>query len=47
VIEGVIEGIPDCGTFFSTAQITPEGEIARYVAFYSATRIPRLQSQPN
>ncbi len=39
-VEGVIEGIPDGGTFFSTAQITPEGEIARYVAFYSATRIP-------
>jgi hypothetical protein len=38
-VEGVIEGIPDGGTFFSTAQITAEGEIARYVAFYSATRI--------
>jgi hypothetical protein len=40
-VEGVIEGIPDGGTFFSTAQITPQGEIARYVAFYSATRVPR------
>ena len=39
-VEGVIEGIPDGGTFFSTAQISSEGEIARYVAFYSATRIP-------
>ncbi|HTX46538.1 MAG TPA: hypothetical protein VMD48_09680 [Solirubrobacteraceae bacterium] len=39
-VEGVIEGIPDGGTFFSTGQITPDGEIARYVAFYSATRIP-------
>lgn len=39
-VEGVIEGIPNGGTFFSTGQITPEGEIARYVAFYSATRIP-------
>ena len=39
-VEGVIEGIPDGGTFFSTAQISPQGEIARYVAFYSATRIP-------
>jgi len=39
-VEGVIEGIPDGGTFCSTAQITPGGEIARYVAFYSATRIP-------
>jgi hypothetical protein len=40
-VEGVIEGIPDGGTFFSTASITHEGEIARYVAFYSATRIPK------
>jgi|SRR5580704_1659053 hypothetical protein len=39
-VEGVIEGIPNGGTFFSTGQITPAGEIARYVAFYSATRIP-------
>ena len=39
-VEGVIEGIPDGGTFFSTAQVTPEGEISRYVAFYSATRVP-------
>jgi hypothetical protein len=39
-IEGVIEGIEDGGTFFCTAQITPAGEIARYVAFYSAQRIP-------
>lgn len=41
-VEGVIEGIPDGGTFFSTAEINPAGEIARYVAFYSATRIPRV-----
>jgi hypothetical protein len=39
-VEGVIEGISDGGTFFSTAQINAGGEIARYVAFYSASRIP-------
>ena len=39
-VEGAIDGIPDGGTFFSTAQIDTGGEIARYVAFYSATRIP-------
>jgi hypothetical protein len=39
-VEGIIKGIPDGGTFFSTAEITREGEIARYVAFYSARRIP-------
>lgn len=39
-VEGVIEGISNGGTFFSTAQITSGGEIARYVAFYSAIRLP-------
>jgi hypothetical protein len=39
-LTGVIEGIPDGGTFVSTGQITPEGEIGRYVAFYSARRLP-------
>lgn len=38
-VEGVIEGIPDGGTFVSTGQLTRAGEIARYVAFYSARRI--------
>jgi hypothetical protein len=46
-VEGVIEGIPDGGTFFSTAQITSGGEIARYVAFYSAERIPSLHLKPD
>jgi len=46
-VEGVIEGIPHGGTFFSTAQISSAGEIARYVAFYSAERIPpRLHLEP-
>jgi hypothetical protein len=39
-VEGVIEGIPDGGSFFSTAEITSVGEIARYIAFYSSRRIP-------
>ena len=39
-VEGVVDGIPNGGTFFSTGQINPEGEIARYVAFYSAQRVP-------
>jgi hypothetical protein len=37
-IEGVVEGIPNGGTFVSAGQITAEGEIARYVAFYSTQR---------
>ena len=41
-VEGVIEGIPNGGSFFATGQISPEGEIARYVAFYSGQRVPRL-----
>lgn len=45
-VEGVIEGIRDGGTFFSTAQISSEGEIARYVAFYSARRIPSVDASP-
>jgi hypothetical protein len=40
-VEGVIEGIPNGGTFFATGQISPDGEIARYVAFYSGRRVPR------
>jgi hypothetical protein len=40
-VEGIIEGIPNGGSFFSTAEISRYGEIARYAAFYSATRIPR------
>ena len=39
-VEGIVEGIPNGGSFFCTADISREGEIARYVAFYSATRIP-------
>lgn len=41
-MEGVVEGIPNGGTFFSTAEISPEGALARYVAFYSAARVPSL-----
>jgi hypothetical protein len=40
-VEGVIEGIPNGGSFFATGQISPEGEITRYVAFYSGQRVPR------
>lgn len=39
-VEGVIEGIPDGGSFFSTAEVNAGGGIVRYVAFYVATRIP-------
>jgi hypothetical protein len=37
--EGIVEGIPNGGTFVCTGRITPQGEIARYVAFYSARRL--------
>jgi hypothetical protein len=40
-VEGVIEGIPNGGSFFATGQMSPDGEIARYVAFYSGQRVPR------
>jgi hypothetical protein len=47
-IEGVVEGIPAGGSFFSTGQLNPQGEIVRYVAFYSSRRIPSfsLPSDP-
>jgi hypothetical protein len=38
-VEGVIEGVANGGTFLSTAQITGQGKIARYVAFYSSRRL--------
>jgi hypothetical protein len=41
--QGVVDGIPSGGSFFSTGQLTDRGEIARYVAFYSAVRIPTLE----
>jgi len=43
-LEGVIEGIPNGGTFIGTAEISAAGEIARYVAFYSSRRIPSAPS---
>jgi hypothetical protein len=46
-VEGAIEGIPNGGSFFSTAELSAEGEIARYVAFYSARRIPGLNTESN
>src|SRR5829696_5323259 len=39
-VEGVVEGIPNGGTFVATAEMATEGEIARYVAFYTSRRIP-------
>ena len=39
-LEGVVEGIPNGGTFFGTGELTAAGGIARYIAFYSSQRIP-------
>jgi hypothetical protein len=39
-VEGVVEGIPNGGTFITTAELSGVGEIARLVAFYSSRRIP-------
>ena len=44
-VEGVIDGIPHGGAFVS-AQLTARGEIARYVAFYSARRMLTRESSP-
>jgi hypothetical protein len=38
-LEGVIEGIPNGGSFASTGQLSASGEVNRYVAFYTAARL--------
>jgi hypothetical protein len=38
-LDGVIEGIPNGGSFASTGQLNASGEVSRYVAFYIATRL--------
>ena len=38
-VEGVVEGIPNGGTFAATARLGAGGRIERYVAFYAATRL--------
>jgi hypothetical protein len=43
-VEGVIDGLPRGGAFVSTGQLTSRGEIARYVAFYSARRMRTRRS---
>jgi hypothetical protein len=37
-LEGVIEGIPNGGSFASTGRLSASGEVSRYVAFYTAAR---------
>jgi hypothetical protein len=41
-VQGVVDGIPHGGSFFSMGQLTNYGEISRYIAFYTARRIPSL-----
>lgn len=41
-IEGVVDGIPNGGSFVSSLSLDREGLIQRYVAFYSASRVERL-----
>jgi hypothetical protein len=37
-LEGVVEGIPNGGSFVGIGETTTSGEIKGYVAFYSAAR---------
>ena len=39
-VEGVVDGIPDGGTFASTFIVDPDGLMTRYVAFYGGPRVP-------
>ena len=40
-IEGVVDGIPDGGSFVSSATLDGDGLVHRYVAFYTQSRIAR------
>jgi hypothetical protein len=40
-IEGIVGGIENGGSFVSSLSVDREGLIRRYVAFYTASRIPR------
>jgi hypothetical protein len=41
LLEGVVEGIPNGGTFAASCSIDRDGRLSRYVAFYAATRVER------
>jgi hypothetical protein len=42
-IEGHVEGTPRGGTFVSALSLDSSGLIARYVACYSAPRVPAVR----
>jgi hypothetical protein len=46
-VEGVVDGIPNGGTWGSTLTLAPDGVIQRYVAFYGAPRVERLTAPAN
>jgi hypothetical protein len=39
IIEGVVEGIPNGGSFLSSVSLAPDGLIRRYAAWYAAIRV--------
>ena len=44
--EGVVEGIPDGGTWAAALTLSPDGLLDRYVAFYGAPRVPGASPAP-
>jgi len=44
-IEGVVDGIPDGGSFVSSVSLDRDGLILRYVAFYTRSRIARRRTE--
>jgi hypothetical protein len=39
IVEGVVEGVPNGGSFLSSLSLAPDGLIRRYAAWYAAIRV--------
>jgi hypothetical protein len=41
-IEGIVEGVPNSGTFVSSVSLAADGRMARYAAWYCTPRVERV-----
>lgn len=46
IVEGVVEGIPNGGSFISSLSLADDGRIRRYAAWYCAPRVDRREDAP-
>jgi SnoaL-like protein len=46
IVEGVVEGIPNGGSFISSLSLADDGRIRRYAAWYCAPRVDRREDVP-